>query len=145
MLASIARSIQTITAGGDILGCASNEHVVDIVVDSVPTLTPRLTAIVAEMHAADFDACDDAVWRVRMRIEAPDMRFVSMSRSEPFLARGKFLEPLELAPRRARVLADVEVGGMRPRVQPLAIGTRTNRVDFITRDVEVGPRFSAVR
>ena len=52
---------------------------VDVVMDAVATLGPRLAPIIAEVDAANLDAGDQAVGRLRMHAETPDVSLVAVA------------------------------------------------------------------
>ncbi|GAD51542.1 hypothetical protein MBEHAL_0302 [Halarchaeum acidiphilum MH1-52-1] len=137
-------AVEAAAAGRDVLLRADDEDVVDVVLEAVAALRPRLAAVVADVDTADLDARDHAVGPIRMHAETPDVRFVPVTRRVPVVPRREVLEPVQLAPRLAQVGRDVEMRGVRARVEPLPVRASDDRIHFRAGDVEVRPRVAAV-
>jgi hypothetical protein len=58
----------------------------NIVVNAVTPLCPGLAAILADVHAPDFNASDDAIGGIRMGAEASDVSLVAVPRCKPVVA-----------------------------------------------------------
>jgi hypothetical protein len=123
-LPHIACSVEPIAGRRDVLVGAQDEDVMHVVVDALATLGPGLAPIIADVDAADLDASDHTVGRVRMDTETPDVGLVAVARRMPLVTRREILEALEFVPRLAVVGGDVEMGRMGPCLKALAIRTR---------------------
>ncbi|MFH5801864.1 hypothetical protein [Haladaptatus sp. CMAA 1911] len=81
----VTRPVQTPTARCDILLTPLYEYVMDIIMYSITTFCPRFTVVVTDMDAANLDACDNAVRRIRMSTQTANMRFVAVARQSPLV------------------------------------------------------------
>ena len=120
-LPRIACSVESITGRSDVLVRPGDEDVVDIVVNAVAALGPDLASIIADVDAADLDAGDHAVGRVRMHTETPGVGLVAVARGMPLVSRWEILEALELIPRLAVVGRDIVSRRVSSRIEALAI------------------------
>ncbi|WP_211226013.1 hypothetical protein [Haloplanus natans] len=124
--ASVLCTVEATATGRNVLLRASNQHVVDVVVDAVSTFSPRFPTIVADVDTADLDTSDDSVRGVRMRVEASDVCLVSVTGRIPLVPRREFLKSVEFPPRSTVIVADIEVCWVGAGVQLLSVRTRTD-------------------
>ena len=60
-LTGITRVIESVTGSSDVLLGTDNVEFVNVVIDTIGSLSPRFSAVVTDVDTADFDTGDESI------------------------------------------------------------------------------------
>lgn len=96
--ASVTRAVQSAAARRDELFTILDENMVNVVMQSIASLGPCVSTIIADMDAADFDARDNPFGSIGIGTKTANVGLIPMAGKSPLLARGQVLQALQFAP-----------------------------------------------